>query len=234
MELRWVAPAPPAGVALVLVALAAVVQIGCFGGDGRPSELVDGSAARAPSVTLDGVSSWQVATKAAALEPRAASTGPVSRCLATTREHVPRSPIVRRVGVTGASVTYRTASGRDLVACDGTDLGAGHDRTWCGVALGRMRGERLLDPRLDIASCTTPSDVPVAFAWVEPGPRTRYVAVDHEGFVEVYRVVAGLPVRVAITSGIDLDASSASFDVSEHDADGRSLRSYTLRTRVAG
>ncbi|HEU5009581.1 MAG TPA: hypothetical protein VFT33_02680, partial [Gaiellaceae bacterium] len=109
-----------------------------------------------------------------------------------------------------------------------------HDRTWCGVALARMRGERLLDPRLDIASCTTQSGVPVAFAWVQPGPGTRYVAVDHEGFVEMYRVVAGLPVRAAITSGVDLDTSSASFDVSEHDADGRSLRSYTLRTRVAG
>jgi hypothetical protein len=222
------------GPGVVLVALAAVVQIGCLGGDGLPGELVDGSAARAPSVTLDGVSSPQVETKAAALDLRAASTGPVSRCLATTREHVPRSPIVRRVGVAGASVTYRTASGRGLVACDGTDLGADHDQTWCGVALGRMRGQRLLDPRLDLAACTTESDVPVAFAWVEPGPGTRYVAVDHEGFGEVYRVVAGLPVRVAITSGIDLDTSSASFDVSEHDDDGRSLRSYTLHTRVAG
>jgi hypothetical protein len=222
------------GPGVVLAALAAAVQIGCLGGDGLPTELVDGSAARAPSVTLDGVSSRQLGTKAAALDLRAASTGPVSRCLATTREHVPRSPIVRRVGVAGASVTYRTASGRDLVACDGTDLGADHDLTWCGVALGRMRGERLLDPRLDLASCTTESDMPVAFAWVEPGPGTRYVAVEDGAVVEVYRVIAGLPVRVAITSGIDLDTSSASFDVSEHDDDGRSLRSYTLRTRVAG
>jgi hypothetical protein len=224
----------PCGPGVVLAALAAAVQIGCLGGDGPPSELVDGSAARAPSVALDGVSSRQVETKAAALDLRAAATGPVSRCLATTREHVPRSPIVRRVGVAGASVTYRTSSGRDLVACDGTDLGADHDLTWCSVALGRMRGERLLDPRLDLASCTTESDVPVAFAWVEPEPGTRYVAVDDGGFVEVYRVVAGLPVRVAITSGIDLDTSSASFDVSEHDDGGRSLRSYTLHTRVAG
>jgi hypothetical protein len=195
----------PCGPGVVLVALAAVVQVGCLGGNGPPSELVDGSAARAPSVTLDGVSSRQVETKAAALDLRAASTGPVSRCLATTREHVPRSPIVRRVGIAGASVTYRTSSGRALVACDGTDLSADHDQTWCGVALGRMRGEHLLDPRLDFASCRTQSDVPVAFAWVEPGPRTRYVAVDHEGFVEMYRVVAGLPVRVAVTSGRHLE-----------------------------
>ena len=219
---------------VVLVALAAVVQVACLGGDRPPSELVDGSAARAPSVKLDGASSPQVVTKAAALDLRAVLTGAVSRCLATTREHVPQSPIVRRVGVEGASVTYRTASGRDLVGCDGTDLGADRDRTWCGVSLGRTRGEHLLDPRLDIASCTTRSDEPVAFAWVEPGLRTRYIAVGRDDFVEVYPVVAGLPVRVATTSGIDVDTSSASFDVSEHDADGRNLRSYTLRTGVAG
>jgi len=218
----------------VLVALAAVVQVACLGGDGPPSELADGSPARAPSVALDGVSSRQVETRAAALNLREAATGPVSRCLATTREHVPHSPIVRRISVDGASVTYRTASGRDVVACDGTDLSDEHGQTWCGLALGRTRRERLLDPRLDVASCSTSSDEPVAFAWVEPGPATRYIAVDRDGYVEVYPVVAGLPVRVATTSGIDVDTSSASFEVSEHDADGKRLRSYTLRARVAG
>jgi hypothetical protein len=224
----------PRASGVVLVALAALVQIACLGGDGPPRELVDGSAARAPSVKLDGVSSRQVETRAAALNLREAATGPVSRCLATTREHVPHSPIVRRVGVEGASVTYRTASGREVVACDGTDPGNGHDPKWCGIALGRMRSGRLLDPRLDVASCSTPSDEPVAFAWVEPGPATRYVAVGREGYVEVYPVIAGLAVRVATTSGIDVDTSSASFDVSEHDGAGKSLRSYTLRARVAG
>jgi hypothetical protein len=158
----------------------------------------------------------------------------VARCLATTREHVPHAPIVRRVGVDGASVTYRTASGRGLVACDGRALGAGHGLTWCGVALAQVRDERLLDPRLDLASCSTLSGDSIAFTWVEPGPRTRFVAAGRNGFVEVYPVVAGLPVRVATTSGIDLDTSSASVDVSEHDPEGRRLRSYTLRTPVAG
>jgi hypothetical protein len=151
-----------------------------------------------------------------------------------TREHVPRAPIVRRVGTDAASVTYRTASGRELVACDGAALDTGHDPRWCGVALARLRDERLLDPRLDLASCSNPFGDPVAFAWAEPGPRTRYVAVARDGFVEVYPAVAGLPVRVATTSGIDLDTSSASFRVSEHDATGKKLRSYMLRTRVAG
>ena len=217
-----------------LVALAACAQVSCFGGGGPPSRLADGSPVRAPSVTLDGTSSRQVATEAAALDLHDAATGAVARCFAATGEHVPRAPIVRRVGVDGASVTYRTASGRNLVACDGTAVSSEHDRTWCGVALARVRDERLLDPRLDLASCTTPSGDSVAFAWVEPGPRTRYVAVRRHGFVEVYQLIAGLPVRLAATSGIDLDTSSASFDVSEHDATGQLLRSYTLRTRVAG
>jgi len=217
-----------------LVAIAALAQVGCLGSSGPPSRLADGSAVRAPSVTLDGVSSRQVATKAAPLDLHDAATGAVARCLAATREHVPRAPIVRRIGLEGTSVTYRTATGRDLVACDGTAVGSEHDRTWCGAALARVRDERLLDPRLDLASCTTPSGDSVAFAWVEPGPLARYVAVGRNSFVEVYPLIAGLPVRVAATSGIELDTSSASFDVSEHDATGRLLRSYTLRARVAG
>jgi hypothetical protein len=219
---------------IVLVALAALAQVACLGGDRPPGRLADGSPVPAPSVTLDGVSSRQVATMAAALDLHDAGTGPVGRCLSAMREHVPGAPIVRRVGVDGASVTYRSASGRDLVACDGTALSGEHNRTWCGVALARVRDERLPDPRLDLASCSTPSGDSVAFAWVEPGPRTRYVAVGRHGFVEVYPVIAGLPIRVAATSGIDLDTSSASFDVSEHDAKGQLLRSYTLRARVAG
>src|SRR5262245_972541 len=222
------------GPGLVLVAVAAVIQVACLGSESSPSELVDGSAVRRPSVTLDGVSSRQVETKVAALDIRKAASGPVSRCLATTHEHVPHAPIVRRVGVAGTSVTYRTASGRAAVACDGTNLSPESSRTWCGVALGRMRGERLLDPRLDLASCSTPSGEPVAFVWVEPGPRTRYVTVGREGYVEVYPVMAGLPVRVATTSGIDVAGSSAAVDLSEHDAEGQKLRSYTLWARVAG
>jgi hypothetical protein len=218
----------------VLVALAALVQVACLGGGGPPSQLVDGSPARTQSVRLAGVSSRQVATKAAALDLRDTAAGPVARCLAATREQVPRAPIVRRVGVDGASVTFRTASGHGLVACDGTALNTQRDLTWCGTALARVRDKRLLDPRLDLASCSTPSGDSVAFAWVEPGPRTRYVAVGRHGFVEVYRVIAGLPVRVATTSGIDPRTSSASFDVSEHDAEGQRFHSYTLRTSVAG
>jgi hypothetical protein len=219
------------GPELVVVALAALAQVACFGGGARPAELSDGSPARAPSLTLDRVGSRQIETKAVAV---GATSGLAARCVAETYEHTPRGPIVWRVGVDGASITFRTVSGRDVVACDGTALRPGGRRTWCGVALGRMHGGQLLDPRLDLAACSTPSGDPVAFVWADPGPGTRYVAVDRDGFVEVYPVLAGLPVRLAATSGLDLDTSSASFDVSEHDAEGRVLRSYTLRARVAG
>ena len=219
---------------LVLAAIAGLVQVGCLGDSEPPSRLVDGSAAQAPSVALEGAASPQVETKATAIDANGVRVGPVARCLAATHEHTPRGPVVSRVGVDGESVTFRTASGRGLVACDGTAMHTGSDRAWCGTALGRLRNGRLLDPRLDLAACSTPSGGPVAFAWVDPGQRTRYVAVKRDGFVEEYPVIAGLPIRIAATSGIDLDTSSASFEVSEHDSNGSLLRSYTLRARVAG
>jgi hypothetical protein len=147
---------------------------------------------------------------------------------------MPRAPVISRVGVDGTSVTFRTASGGNLVACDGTAIYGEPNRPWCGEALGRVRAGRLLDPRLDLAACSTPSGDRVAFAWVEPGRGARYVAVRRHGFGEVYPVVGPVPVRIATTSDIDLETSSASFAVTEHDADGRLLRSYSLQARVAG
>ncbi len=217
-----------------VVALLASTQASCFGGDERPTRLIDGSAARAPAVTLEGVDSPQIVTTATAIDPRKVSGGPVARCLATTREHETRAPVILHVGVDGASITFRTASGRYVVACDGVRAGSQTGVRWCGRALGRMHGGRLLDPRLDLADCSSPSGDPVAFAWVAPGPHARYVAVRRRGFVEVNRVVAGLPVRVTTTSDIELDTASASFAVSEHSAAGRKLRSYTVQARVAG
>lgn len=219
---------------LVLTAIVALVQTACFGGGERPARLADGSPARRPSVALDGARSSQVETRATAMDPRGALPSAVASCLAATREHRPRAPLVSRVGVDGASVTFRTASGGSLVACDGNAFHAGPDEPWCGRALGRVRDGRLLDPRLDLAACSTSYSDPIAFAWVEPERGARYVVVRRHGFDEVYRAVAGLPVRITTTSDIDLETSSASFAVSEHDRSGRLLRSYTLRVRVAG
>jgi hypothetical protein len=94
---------------------------------------------------------------------------------------------------------------------------------------------RLVDPRLDLAGCSTRDGDPVAFAWVVPARRARYVAVRHDAFSEVYPVLRGdVPIRVSTTTDIDLDTSSASFEISEHDAVGRAVRAYTVQARVAG
>ena len=107
----------------------------------------------------------------------------------------------RRATVTASSesVTSRDTSGRAVFGCDG-GVGPREDgRRWCGAAYGMLAGGRLSDPRLDIL-CTTQDGRPIAFAWVEPAPGATYVAVREPGFVEVYRVVGGLPVRVATTA----------------------------------
>ncbi len=74
----------------------------------------------------------------------------------------------------------------------------------------------------------------MGFVWVEPSPGTRFVAVAQPEYTEVYDVAGELPVRVATTSGVDAETSSAVFDISEHDASGRLLRTYELRAQVAG
>ena len=54
------------------------------------------------------------------------------------------------------------------------------------------------------------------------------------GYVEVYPVEPGLPVRVATASGIETDPIGATFDVSEHAASGRLLSRQRLTARPSG
>jgi hypothetical protein len=92
----------------------------------------------------------------------------------------------------------------------------------------------LRDPRLDIGGCNTADGRPVASAWVEPAPGARYVVVEQPGFAEVYEVAATMPVRISTISGLNEAPLGASFRVSEHDAQGRLLRSYELEAFPAG
>jgi hypothetical protein len=78
------------------------------------------------------------------------------------------------------------------------------------------------------------SDARVGFAWVQPSPVTSYVAVHQPGYVEVYEVAAGLPVRIATVDGVEYERSRASFQISEHGTDGRLVREYELEAAVAG
>jgi hypothetical protein len=220
-----VARARTATVACLLATI--VAAAGCSREDRPPAELVDGTRARAPAVQLDAPKP-QIRTKVSILRPHHARVGsPARRCLDAAREHAPNDVVVVRVGASGSSVTFRT-SGSALVACDATDRARS-----CGQAYGRVEHDRLLDPRLDLA-CTTASGAPLAFAWFEPSRRTAYVAVRQHGFAEVYRVAGHVPVRISTATGISIPDSSATFDVSEHDATGTLLRASTIAAHVAG
>jgi hypothetical protein len=221
-----------------LAAVAALVAIAaaCTGDDKPPAQLIDGTPAERPSaVTLEGIAEDQIATMVDAVDARRlAPTTRAAQCLRRARDHAAVGPVVARIGVNGESVTFRSSSGQSLIACDRAAGARKERQVWCGTAVGRLEHERLQDPRLDLAGCRTATADPVAFAWIEPGRATRYVTVGQPGFTEVYRVASGLPVRVTTTSGIDHEGSRSSFRITEHDADGRLLRAYTLDARVAG
>jgi len=224
---------PRGGVALLGIAIVAAVA-GCSSAPGAPpSKLVDGSRAEAPAIHLDAPDP-QVLTKVASIDASDAAVGTAAgACLRATRPHEATSPLVVRTGVSGLSATFRTAAGRALVACDGSHAIPTRSGPWCGRAVGRLEGGRLLDPRLELAGCTTPGGGRIAFAWFTPGRDATYVAVRQTGYTEVYPVVGKMPVRVTTGAVVD-DRSGARFEISEHAASGAVLRSSTLEARVAG
>ena len=181
---------------------------------------------------LEGVDGTALLTKADVVSD-ARSSERVRTCLAAHPDLRAERPVVVRVGVIGESVTVRVASGRALLACDNGSGPREDEGRWCGSAYGTLSTGRLTDPRLDVL-CTTADDRPLGFVWVEPGPRSTYVAVRHPAFVEVYEVVGALPVRIATSAGVDVERSAATLAVAEHDAEGTLLRRYTVRAAVAG
>ena len=218
-----------------IVTLGAIVAGagGCSGDGSPPTRLVDGSPAAAPTVELKAPTP-QILTKASALSPlRIPLRSLAGRCVAASHDRPAGSAVVR-VGTTGFSVTFRTASGFAVVGCDGGASGKNAALSFCGRAYARLMRGRLPDPRLDLAGCTTTSGDPVAFAWFEPGPHTSFVAVRQRGYVEVYPVVTPIPVRISTTTNISTQESAATFEVSEHDVSGTLLRASILEARVAG
>jgi hypothetical protein len=137
------------------------------------------------------------------------------------------------VSVHGESVTVRDVRRTSVLGCDNGAGARESGRRWCGAAYGRLHGGRLLDPRLDLL-CTDADGDPLAFAWVEPSAGTRFVVVRQDGYAEAYEATGGLPVRIVSATGIDLAASRATLDVSEHDRAGTLVRRYALDARVAG
>lgn len=211
-----------------------VAAVGCSGGNAAPDRLVDGSKALTPPVELEDVSLPTVLTAVRLTDPEDVDAGSrLAACVRRRQPARPAAPLVERLGVTSETVTFRDSSSRWLHACDDVGPRRGDDR-WCGGVSGRLYGGRLRDPRLSMAACTSPDGGPAGFAWVQPGADSRYLVVEHEEYAEAYEVAAGLPVRIVTTRGVIVDESRATFELSEHDAEGRLLRRYVLEASVAG
>lgn len=221
--------------ALASLALALATASACGDGEPAPRALVDGSRAPAPILELEDVGSPAYLTTVRVLESRALDAAEdAAECVLEEWGDRPVGPSVHRVGTQGESVTFLTASGHAAHSCDGAGRSHGGGRRWCGHASGRLTHGSLRDPRLELVGCSAGAGQPVAFAWIEPAPRSRYVVIHERGFAEVYPTAAGLPVRVSTVAGVDIERSRAVFAVSEHGADGRVLRAYELTAYVSG
>jgi len=203
--------------------------------DGVPTTLMNGAKAAELPVNLEGVENPLVLTSVTVRRvEEIVGASAVAACLQQDWDDHPYGPIAMRVGVSGESVTFRNRSRRGLYGCDNSQGAREEDRRWCGGAFGQLHGGRLRDPRLDMGSCTTREGGLLGFAWIEPRPGAKYVVVQQQGHAEVYEVGGGLPVRVTTTSDVEIEGSRATFELSEHDADGRAIRRYRVDARVAG
>ena len=215
----------------------AAVLAGCSGeGDDASSPaLLDETPARKLPVGLDGIEAPEVLTSVTvvpvdSIEPES----PAGVCLQTwSADSEATGSAAVRFGVSSESVTFREAGGAAVFGCSNTPGPREGNRRWCGGAYGQLYSGRLRDPRLDII-CQTSEGTQVGFAGIEPGEGTRYVAVAQPEYTEVYEPAGELPVRIFTLSGVDIDSSSATFSVSEHDAEGKRLREYELKAAVAG
>jgi len=220
---------------VLIVAVVSMLLAGCDGSDsGAPTTLLDGTPATELSVALDGVDSPDVLTSVTTSGiGRAEAGSAVAACLGRADGDRPSGPIVVRIGVSGESVTFGNRSGHGLYGCDNSEGPREGGRRWCGVAFGQLSEDRLRDPRLDLGACKTKDGTTLGFAWVEPAPSARYVALEQGDYVEVYETSGALPVRVT-TNDVDIERSNATFHVSEHASDGSLVRRYRLEASVAG
>lgn len=211
---------------MLSAAALALLVAGC-GGGGRPSRLLDGR----PAAQFEPVRGSVIASgRVLDLDGRAAD------CLAAPdRENVASDEeMVERIGVDGESLTFASRDGSVVYACDGGIDPAGERKLpWCHAVVGELDSRRVLDPRLDVI-CRDRLRRPLAYAFVDPVPGARWIGVRQDGYVEVYEVLAALPVRVATVGGIDVESDTAAFEVSQYDAEGRELVRGELEAAVAG
>lgn len=229
---------PDACLRTLIVALALTTSLaGCAGesDDGAGGRLLDGTSAQDLPVELAGIEGRMVLTSATVVPVDAIEDDSAAgSCLRDRFGHlVAAGPAVVRVGVKSETVTFGAVSGQAIFGCSDSPGPREANRRWCGVAYGELNAGRLQDPRLDII-CETTAGNQAGFAWVQPAEDVRFVAVEQPGYTEIYEAAGGLPIRIATVSGVDVETSSATFAVSEHDAEGRRLREYELEAFVAG
>ncbi len=207
---------------------------GCAGGGAdAPSRLYDGARPAPVPGVLDGLDN-AVMTTVRSL-PRGAPA--VRACAERFRGvRADGGVAVVRTGVDGGSITF--AVGPLVYACDSAarslEPGPGPDGDRCGASAGKRIGGRLADRRLQLAGCVDRDERTVAFLWVDPAARARWLAVERDGWTEVADVRSGLPVRIATVDGVDQARASVRLRVSHYGADGEQVRSEELEVRVAG
>jgi hypothetical protein len=207
-----------------------VVFVAAACGGGRPKHLLDGS--RAPRFSpVDG------SVVAAGRIVRRAKLGKrLDQCLLPgDAASVPANTlVVERVGVDGESLTFATVNGTGVYACDGgVDPADERPLPWCGLVFGERDNGRLLDPRLDV-HCRDRQGRQLAYAFVEPVASAQWIGVQQDGYVELYEVLARLPVRIATARGISLPDARARVEVIQYDAAGHALIRAELEAAVAG
>ena len=209
-----------------VLSLLVLLAAACSSGGGRPEHLLDGS----PAPEFRPVPNSVIAAT------RLLDRSDVKGCpVAAGDSDVPADArVVERTGVDDRSVTFASRDGSRVYACDGgIDPAGERGPPWCGGVVGEREHGRLLDPRLDVV-CVDRVHRPLAYVFVEPVPHARWIGVADDGYVELYEVVAGLPVRVAGHRGIDLESARAAFEVTQYDATGRELVREELEAAVAG
>lgn len=220
----------PAAAATLLLAAAG----GCGGSGLRaPDRLSDDSTPPALPAALKGIDG-AVMTATRTLRGPDFEDEPAVDCIKDVPGGTPPGG-VEAVTVDGQTLTFPTADRRHLVACDGAARQREPSGHWCGTATTKwLDGGGIEDPRLDLANCLTADGAAVAYAWVVPPARARWLVVDHDHFREVYDAGSPYPARVSTTDGIELETSSATIHVRSYDAAGGEVGDETVNAQVAG
>jgi hypothetical protein len=216
------------GVRLATLLLAAVLLAGCDGGGARPERLLYGEAAQELKAVSGSVIASGRVLDGTTLGRRFTSCRPAGAEIEND------TVVVERIGVFGESLTFADSGRKNVYACNGgTDPAGERKPPWCGSSAGRLFGGKLLDPRLDIL-CRDRKGRALGYAWVEPAAGVRWIGVDQGAYTEIYEVLAGLPVRIASTRGIEAARARATFDVAQYDNHGKEVIEGKLEAQVAG